>query len=127
MGLEANCAVNAGIIASRNGRATAVPAPLRNVLLERALRVNIIYLTGILLLAAPYRACIRSAHDLLATPRLERRALDDHLNESLEPVAIGAKCPIDIIHRLPVISLQTSAQSVSHHFFDQRPRELRQQ
>src|SRR5579863_7261059 len=110
---EASARASAGTIASRNGSATAVPMPRRNVRLGSDLRVRII---------GPY---LSLSGDLFSSSRLKRNAQNNLLNQGLEPVTVRAQFPIHIIHCPAIVCLEPPSQRIGQHLLDQRARKLR--
>src|SRR5215471_8293165 len=101
----APCAVIAGIIDCRKGKASVVLAPCRNVRREICLLLMNIFKSSI-----EFSCCLRF-------PRLEWRALHDVHDDRRQLVIVPGRVVHDAPHDRHVVILQTASQSISHHFF----------
>src|SRR5215475_15104534 len=104
-------AVCAGIIASSSGSPTATPAPRRNVRRDKCFLVmNII---GSLI-----------TRNLLRSPHLERRAVNDTQHDRRKLVIVLGRNPDDLPYGRHIVILEFAPQREHHHLFRKRLRKL---
>src|SRR5687767_5553795 len=110
-GAPARCwpRANAGVMASRNGSASAVPSPRRTVR-----RDNAVFVTNI-------EAPLGCLGNLLSHP--ERHALHDACEQRREPVVPAAGVADDFPDNRHIVRLQPAPERVNHQLLGQRENE----
>src|SRR5688572_14666282 len=96
----------AGVMASRNGSAIAVPMPRRNVRRARAWRVMNISVPPVYRNALTAFLCdVTGIPGVFAAPRLERQAPDDLMDHRAQPVAVGRDRAMNRLNAASVVRL----------------------
>src|SRR6185312_14644945 len=104
---------NAGRIASRNGSATAAPAPRRIVRREMCFLV-------INLISVPFPGARRKLWSLARTLHFKRQTLHNAEYKLREAIIVRRQIRFDCLQRRPVIPFEPAAQRVDHHLLRDR-------